>query len=113
MKIALIGTAYPYRGGIAAFNERLAIQLQQEGHEVQLFTFKRQYPDFLFPGKTQYAEGPAPATLRIARVIDSMNPFNWIRVGRQINQEHFDLVVFAYWMSFFAPCYSALARRLR
>lgn len=113
MKIALIGTAYPYRGGIAAFNERLAIQLQQEGHEVQLFTFKRQYPDFLFPGKTQYAEGPAPATLNIERVIDSMNPFNWIRVGRQINQEHFDLVVFAYWMSFFAPCYGTIARRLK
>jgi len=53
MKIALIGTAYPYRGGIAAFNERLAKELITEGHQLTIHTFKLQYPNFLFPGKTQ------------------------------------------------------------
>ena len=53
-KIVILGTAYPYRGGIAAFNERLARQFQAEGHEVSIITFSLQYPNFLFPGKTQY-----------------------------------------------------------
>ncbi len=60
MKVALIGTAYPYRGGLAAFNERLAVELAKE-HEVTIYTFTLQYPDFLFPGKSQYADGPPPA----------------------------------------------------
>ena len=60
MKIIILGPAWPYRGGIAAFSERLARQYQQEGHEVELVTFTLQYPKFLFPGKTQYSTDPAP-----------------------------------------------------
>ena len=113
MKIAIVGTAYPYRGGIAAFNERLASQFFEEGHEVDIYTFTLQYPGFLFPGKTQYAETSAPEKLRINRCINSVNPFNWMKVGKLINGQHYDLVLFAYWMSFFAPCYSAIARRIK
>ena len=113
MKIAIIGPAYPYRGGIAAFNERLAHEFLSGGHKVDLYTFTLQYPGFLFPGKTQYAEGPAPTDLNIVRCISSINPFNWRDVARHISREHYNLAVFAYWMSFFAPCYSALARRLK
>lgn len=113
MKIAIVGTAYPYRGGIAAFNERLAEQLQTEGHEVEIYTFTLQYPNFLFPGKTQYASGESPAKLVIHRCINSVNPFNWMKVGKVIRDQHYDLVLFAYWMSFFAPCYSAIARKLK
>ena len=58
MKILLVGPANPYRGGIAALNERLALQLMSEQHEVQLINFSVQYPSFLFPGKTQYTETP-------------------------------------------------------
>ena len=113
MKIALVGTAYPYRGGIAAFNERLAAQFQSEGHEVEIFTFTKQYPDFLFPGKTQYADGPAPANLKIHCCINSTNLINWMKTGKRIKRAGFDLVVFAYWMSFFAPCYGTIARKLK
>ncbi len=113
MKIAIVGPAYPYRGGIAAFNERLAAQWQAEGHEVEVYTFTLQYPSFLFPGKTQYAEGPAPQGLSVTRCLNSVNPFSWAKVGRRIRQKNYDLVVFAYWMSFFAPCYGCVARRLR
>lgn len=113
MKIAIIGPAYPYRGGIAAFNERLARQLHDEGHEVDLYTFTLQYPGFLFPGKTQYAEGAPPEGLNIVRCLSSVNPFNWRDVGRRISRQHYDVALFAYWMSFFAPCYSAIARRLK
>ena len=112
-KVVLIGPAYPYRGGIAAFNERMAREFLSMGYEVDVFTFTLQYPGFLFPGKTQYAEGPAPSDLNIVRCINSTNPLNWRKVARRIRKEHYDLAVFAYWMSFFAPCYSAIARGLK
>ena len=113
MKIAIIGPAYPYRGGIAAFSERLAREFQSEGHEVKLYTFTLQYPAFLFPGKTQYADGPAPENLDIMRCINSTNPFHWRKVARDLNRHQYQVVIFAYWMSFFAPCYTAIARGLK
>ena len=113
MKIAIVGTAYPYRGGIAAFNERLAREFQAEGHTVDVYTFTLQYPQFLFPGKTQYATGKAPSDLSIRRCVNSVNPLNWMKVGRIIRDQHYDMVLFAYWMSFFAPCYGVIARRLK
>ena len=112
-KMILVGPAYPYRGGLAAFNERLARSLQDAGFEVELWTFTRQYPNFLFPGKTQFSTDPAPNGLTIHRKLNSVNPFNWLKVGGQLRKANADLVVFAYWMSFFAPCYGVIARRLR
>ena len=112
-KILIVGTAYPYRGGIAAFNERLARQFQEEGDEVDIWTFTLQYPNFLFPGKTQYSDAPAPEALTIKRVVNSVNPFNWGKVGRMIRKGNYDMVVFAYWMSFFAPCYGLMARKAK
>lgn len=112
-KVILIGPAYPYRGGIAAFNERLAHEFQAAGCEVDIYTFTLQYPKFLFPGKTQYATGEGPSDLRITRCVNSINPFNWIKVGKQLRDKECDLVIFAYWMSFFAPCYATIARRLK
>lgn len=113
MKIIIVGTAYPYRGGLAAFNERLADQFQKEGHEVEMFTFTLQYPSFLFPGKTQFTNDPAPSNLKIKRCINSCNPFNWLSVGKKIRKKNADLVIFAYWMSFMAPCFGTIARQVK
>ncbi len=113
MNIIIIGTAYPYRGGLAAFNERLAGQFQAEGHNVEMYTFTLQYPGFLFPGKTQFTDDPAPKDLKICRKINSCNPFNWLAVGREIRKKNPDLVVFAYWMSFMAPCFGTIARQIK
>lgn len=110
MKIIIVGTANPYRGGLAAFNERLALQFQKEGHDVEICTFTLQYPKMLFPGKTQYTDDPAPKGLTITRRINSINPFNWLRVGREIRKKKPDMVVFAYWMSFMAPAFGTIAR---
>ena len=112
-KIVILGTAYPYRGGIAAFNERLARQFQAEGHEVSIITFTLQYPSFLFPGKTQYTADPAPEDLHIERGMSSVNPLSWRKVGRMVNRGDYDMVVFAYWMSFFAPCYGRIAKQIK
>lgn len=112
MKIIIVGTAYPYRGGLAAFNERLAQEYVQNGHDVEVYTFTLQYPGILFPGKTQYSTDPAPEGLKILRKVNSCNPFNWLKVGREIARKNPDKVIFAYWMSFMAPCMGAIARQI-
>ncbi len=110
MKIALIGTAYPYRGGLAAYNEKLATELQQEGHEVTIYTFTLQYPSILFPGKTQYSSEPAPTHLNIVRCMNSVNPLNWWSVGNKIKKEKPDLLITKYWLPVMGPCFGTIAR---
>ena len=110
MHIVLLGTAYPFRGGLATFNERLARQLQAEGHQVEVITFTLQYPSFLFPGKTQYSTEDAPTDLLISQQVNSCNPLNWFKVGRRICKMQPDLLITCYWMAFFAPCYSIIER---
>ncbi|MCQ2323849.1 MAG: glycosyltransferase family 4 protein [Paludibacteraceae bacterium] len=110
MKIIILGTAWPYRGGLATFNERLARQFQDEGHDVQIWTFTLQYPAILFPGKTQYTSDPAPKNLQIDRRLNSCNPFNWLRIARQLKRLQPDVLICCYWMAFFAPLYGTICR---
>ena len=93
MKVIIVGTAYPYRGGLSAFNERLAYEYLQRGDEVEIYTFTLQYPSFLFPGKTQYSDEPAPKGLTIHRLINSINPFSWLKTGREIARKRPDLLI--------------------
>ncbi len=113
MKIIIVGTAYPYRGGITAFNERLAKEFEREGDEVEIYTFTLQYPDFLFPGKTQYAEEPDRSGLTILRKVNSCNPFNWLKVGREIARKKPDLLVVPFWIPYMAPCLGTIMRLVR
>lgn len=110
MKIIIVGSAHPYRGGLASFNERLAREFVAEGHEVEIVTFTLQYPSFLFPGKTQFTDSPKPEGLSISQRINSTNPFNWMKVGREIREKNADMVIFCYWMSFMAPSFGKIAR---
>ena len=112
-RIIIVGPAYPYRGGIADFNERLAREFQREGHEVLTYTFTLQYPGFLFPGTTQYSTSPAPTDLNIVRKVNSVNPFNWIKIGREIRRQRPDLVMIRFWLPFLAPCLGTIARIVR
>lgn len=111
--IIIIGPAYPLRGGIAAFNERLAIELQGMGHKVMLYSFSLQYPSFLFPGKTQYSDSPAPEGLDIYSKINSINPGNWLKVGREIKKLNPDLVITRYWIPFLAPALGSILRQIK
>lgn len=110
MRVIILGPAWPYRGGIAAFGERLARQYQQEGHEVEMVTFTLQYPKFLFPGKTQYSPDPAPEGLSIRRMMSSVNPLSWVRTGRWLRRRGADLIVSAFWLPFMAPCFGTVLR---
>lgn len=113
MKISILGPCWPYRGGIAAFSERLAHQFLAEGHEVNLYTYTLQYPSFLFPGTTQYTTAKQPEQLVIERRLSSINPFTWFSLGRTIRHEAPDLLILAYWMPFMAPCQGTVARIAR
>lgn len=113
MKIVILGTAWPYRGGLATFNERLARQFQQEGHEVRIETFSLQYPSFLFPGKTQYSGEARPSDLAINRSLNSCNPFSWIALGKRLRKEAPDMLICCYWMAFMVPAYGTVCRLVR
>ncbi len=113
MKIAIIGPAHPYRGGIAAYNERLAHEFLHQGHEAKLYTFTLQYPSLLFPGKTQYSNEQAPEKLQISRCLNSINPFSWIATGKKIRKEKPDVVIIKYWLPFLAPAYGTLLRQIK
>lgn len=112
-KIVIIGPAHPIRGGLAAFNERLARQLAAQGNEVSIHTFSFQYPEFMFPGKTQYADGPGPADLRIHRTVHSLNPLNWRKTGLRIRKERPDMVIIAYWLPLMAMSLGTIAKLVR
>lgn len=109
MNIVIIGPAHPYRGGIAMFNERLAKAFQENNHTVEIVTFNLQYPSILFPGKTQYSDDLPPSNLKITSLLNSINPFNWIKVGLMLKKKRPDLVIFSYWMPFMGPCFGAIA----
>ena len=109
MKIIMLSTAYPLRGGIAHFVGLLYNELSKE-HEVKVITFKRQYPSILFPGKSQLESGDTVEKINTEVLVDSINPFNWIKVGLKIKQERPDLLIFKYWMPFFAPCFATISR---
>ncbi len=113
MKIVVLGPAHPYRGGLASIIETMAREYMRRGHEVAIYTFRVQYPSLLFPGKSQYVDAPAPDDLHIERVVNTVNPLNWIAVGRRLRRERPDMVLMKYWTPFMAPCFGAIARIAR
>lgn len=110
MKIVILGSAHPLRGGLAAYNERLAREFIKQGHSVQLYTFSLQYPEFLFPGTTQYSDEAAPDDLYIHVKVNSINPLNWYAVGKEIAKLNADLLIIKFWLPFMAPCLGTIAR---
>jgi len=113
-KIIIVGSAHPLRGGgLSTFNQRLAKEFNDGGDNCSIYSFSLQYPSFLFPGKTQYTDEPAPENLKIFSVINSVNPLNWIRVGNRIGKERPDIVVVRYWLPFMAPALGTILRRIK
>ncbi|HEX2977038.1 MAG TPA: glycosyltransferase [Bacteroidales bacterium] len=113
MKILIAAPAWPYRGGIAEFSNRLATQFKAEGNTVRIETFSLQYPSFLFPGKTQYTDSPAPEGLEIKRSMNSVNPLNWIKLGLKIRREKPDILLLRFWLPFMGPCLGTISRIAR
>jgi glycosyltransferase involved in cell wall biosynthesis len=113
MRVLIIGPAHPLRGGLATFNQRLAQQFKLEGHHCELLSFSLQYPSILFPGKTQFSDEPAPDDLTIRSLINSVNPLNWLQVGRQLRSEKWDLIVVRFWIPFMGASLGTILRQVR
>ena len=112
-RIVLIGPMYPYRGGIAHFFETMYWGLQERGHEVSAVTFTRQYPEWLFPGKTQFETGTPPnQVVPATRWIDSINPLTWFGTASKIARKQPEAAIFKYWTPFLAPAFGSIARSL-
>lgn len=109
MRIALVGPVFPLRGGIAHCTALLYRKLRERGNTTSVVSFKRMYPDFLFPGKTQYETGDPLISVDSAELLDSINPFTWIKTAHYLKKLQPDVIVFQYWMPFFAPCYATVA----
>ena len=112
-KIIIIGPAHPLRGGLATFDQRLAKEFNDTGDDCSIYSFSLQYPSFLFPGKTQYSNEPAPRDLKIFPVINSINPLNWIKIGNRIRKERPDIVVVRYWLPFMGPAFGTILKRVK
>ena len=113
MRIIIVGPAFPLRGGIADFNEALALGLQNENIDTKLFSFYFQYPKILFPGKSQKSDGQPTPGLSIVHSISSLNPFSWSKTAKLIAKENPDLVIIRYWLPFMAPALGTIAKLLR
>jgi glycosyltransferase involved in cell wall biosynthesis len=112
-KVIIIGPAHPLRGGLASYNERLARQFQSEGHQTTIYTFSLQYPGFLFPGTTQYSAEPSPGDINIKVRINSVNPLNWVSVGKELKNLKPDLIIVRYWLPFMGPALGTILRLVK
>jgi glycosyltransferase involved in cell wall biosynthesis len=112
-KVVIIGPGHPLRGGLATFNQRLAKEFIDTGNDCSIYSFSLQYPSFLFPGKTQYSNEPAPENLKINPVINSINPFNWIKMGHRLKKEKADIIIVRFWIPLMGPALGTILRRVR
>ena len=111
MRIAVLSSFYPLRGGISQFNAALVQELGK-CHIVRAWNYSRQYPSFLFPGKTQYVTPEDEAVqIESSATLDTLNPFSWIKTARAIREWKPDILVLPYWMSWFAAPLGFVGRR--
>jgi glycosyltransferase involved in cell wall biosynthesis len=112
MKVIIIGPAWPLRGGLASFDQRLCRAFMDAGHTCAIYSFSLQYPGFLFPGKTQISSDPPPMGIEIHPSINSVNPLNWLVIGNRLKKDAPDLVVVRYWLPFMGPALGTILRRM-
>ena len=113
-KVFIIGPGFPLRGGPAQFNENLCREFNKTGHDAQIISYSLQYPNFLFPGSSQYeTSGKAPEDLIIHTKINTINPFNWFKVASFIKKQKPDFIIFRYWLPFFGPCLGTIGRLVK
>ncbi len=112
-KLIVIGPAWPLRGGLASFDERLAREFIGMGYDTTIYTFSLPYPEFLFPGTTQYSTEPAPTDLSIKVCINSVNPLNWLQIGNELKKIAPDLIIVRYWLPLMGPCLGTILRKVK
>lgn len=112
-KVIIIGPGHPLRGGLATFNQRLAKEFNNVGHDCSIYSFSLQYPSFIFPGTTQFTNEPAPEHLKIFTVINSINPINWFKIGNRLKKERPDIIIVRFWLPLMGPALGTILRSVR
>lgn len=113
MKITVVGPTYPYRGGIAHYTTLLVKHLRGAGHATKLYSYTRQYPRWLFPGKTDKDPSQVPLQVECEYVLDPINPFTWWRLCRKVRSEAPDVVVLQWWVPYWTPSLTMIGRWLK
>lgn len=109
MRICVVGPTYPYRGGIAHYTTLLVRHLRQAGHHASLYSFTRQYPRWLFPGKTDRDPSSAPLRVDCEYILDPINPLTWLKLFRRVRAESPDLLLLQWWVPYWTPCLATVA----
>jgi D-inositol-3-phosphate glycosyltransferase len=113
-KVFIIGPAYPLRGGLASFDELFCEALNKQGHQCEIISYSLQYPNFLFPGSTQYhVNGTAPKNIIIHTLINSVNPLSWFKTASFIKKQKPDFIIFRFWIPFMGPALGTIARLVK
>jgi glycosyltransferase involved in cell wall biosynthesis len=113
-KVFIIGPAYPLRGGLASFDELFCEALNKQGHQCEIISYSLQYPNFLFPGSTQYhVNGTAPKNITIHTLINSVNPLSWFKTAFFIKKQKPDFIIFRFWIPFMGPALGTIARLVK
>lgn len=107
----MVGPGHPLRGGLVQFDESICRWLKKEGHDASIISYSLQYPEFLFPGSTQYDyQTTAPKDVEIHTLINTVNPFSWLKTALFIRKQKPDLVIMRFWLPFFGPALGTIAR---
>ncbi len=113
MKLCVVGPTYPYRGGIAHYTTLLVKHLREAGHCTRFYSFTRQYPRWLFPGKTDKDPSQVPLRVDCEYVLDPINPFTWWRLYRKVRSDAPDLLILQWWVPYWTPCLTTLSRWIK
>ncbi len=113
MRICVVGPTYPYRGGIAHYTTLLVRHLREAGHWTRLYSFTRQYPTWLFPGKTDKDTSVAPLKVDCEYVLDPVNPITWWRLYRKVRADAPDVLVLQWWVPYWTPCLTMISRWIK
>lgn len=113
MRIAVVGPTYPYRGGIAHYTTLLVRHLRAAGHTVPLYSFTRQYPRWLFPGKTDRDPSSTPLRVECEYILDPINPLTWWQLYRRIRTDQPDLLILQWWVPYWTPTLTMLTRWIK
>jgi len=111
-RIWIVGPGYPLRGGPALLNENFCKELSKQGHQTKIISYSLQYPSLFFPGTSQFDTSREKPDTEVVSIINTINPLSWFRAAHYINSGHPDIVIFRYWLPFFAPALGTIARRL-
>ncbi len=104
--ISFLSVFPPYRGGISRFSDFLLRHMKQR-FQVEAVNYQKLYPDFLFPGTTQFERTDEQYTLE---GVHAYNPFSWRATASEIAQQKPTTLLITYWHPFFIFCFNTILK---